>query len=345
MLFALGPWLRQDPTTGGPYMDLATSQTAAGDKSLSGLTRLTRPNVAGTSEEHLRWTTDDDASSFGSLRNYSGANGVHVPCEWGQGATSTEFAHAWVAQAGAGADTGAVPVGLFQAVNSAVGAIATRPVFGWYNGANLRMAMAASGAMSYTIGAQAGVAETLATWATSDTPTSAGIFAENGTAIDASFGGRIRAQANGTSGAFGLEVVGEAAAAVDAGTTPCLALRGRLASGSASAARPSIGLYSGTNLIWTLSVNLNLDCQRVGSGIGLKSGTNARKGSFTLSAGAATVANTSIRTGDVILAMLRVKSGTVEPLAFTLTASTQFVATGNAADNSTYDYIIIGESL
>ena len=329
------------PSPGTPspkFVDLLNNQTAAGDKTLSGLTRLARPAQVGGAEEHMRWTTDDAVTSFGSLRNYSGTNGVHVPCEWGQGATATEFAHAWVAQAGAGADTGAVPVGVFQAVNSAVAALTTRPAFAWYNGANLRMQMAASGTMVYTVGAQAGVAETLATWGVSDTG-SAGINFLNGTTGDGAFLPRFLLRP--TSG-FSAWVEGYGAA--DTPGLVQLQLKGSVLGASTSNSIP-IGFYNSSRLDATLESNGSFALRQVGQGFRIAEGPNAKQGAATLTAGTVTVANTSVTANSRIHATgqdnnvtgtVRI-SGRTPGVSFTLTST-------NAADSGVVAYTIFEPS-
>lgn len=108
--------------------------------------------------------------------------------------------------------------------------------------------------------------------------------------------------------------------------------------------RPLWSINNASNAVWAVLNNGSLEMRSAGAGLKLKSGTNARKGSFTLSAGAATVANTSVAAGDVVLCMLRVASGAASPLAITLTAGVGFAAAGAATDNGTYDYVIVGEA-
>lgn len=80
----------------------------------------------------------------------------------------------------------------------------------------------------------------------------------------------------------------------------------------------------------------------VGGALKLKSGTNAKAGTFTLSSGSATVANTSVTANSVIMVTLKTASGAraIDPL-ITPTASTGFTAAGTATDNGTYNYVIL----
>lgn len=79
-------------------------------------------------------------------------------------------------------------------------------------------------------------------------------------------------------------------------------------------------------------------------GVHIASGTNAKAGTFTLAAGTATVANTSITANSVIVVTLKTLGGTrtgnpdIVP-----TATTGFVATelGGITDTSTYSYIVL----
>lgn len=80
----------------------------------------------------------------------------------------------------------------------------------------------------------------------------------------------------------------------------------------------------------------------LGSGIFIASGSNAKAGTFTLVAGAASVANTNITANSVIQVTLKTLGGTrtgnpdIVPAA-----GTGFVATGGALDTSTYNYTIL----
>lgn len=74
----------------------------------------------------------------------------------------------------------------------------------------------------------------------------------------------------------------------------------------------------------------------------IKSGSNAKAGTFTLVAGAATVANTSVTANSVIVVTLKTNGGTrVGNPDIVPTASTGFVATGAGTDTSTYNYVIL----
>lgn len=80
----------------------------------------------------------------------------------------------------------------------------------------------------------------------------------------------------------------------------------------------------------------------VGRTIQVKSGSNAKAGTFTLSSGAATISNTSITANSVIVVTLKSASGTRTGVPDCVpTATTGFVATGAATDNSTYNYVIL----
>lgn len=86
----------------------------------------------------------------------------------------------------------------------------------------------------------------------------------------------------------------------------------------------------------------NITTTVAGKTLFVKSGTNAKAGTFTLIAGVATVTNTSITANSVIAVTLKTLGGTrtgnpdIVP-----TATTGFVATGGVADTSTYNFIIM----
>ncbi|SDD95022.1 hypothetical protein SAMN05216337_1017133 [Bradyrhizobium brasilense] len=66
-------------------------------------------------------------------------------------------------------------------------------------------------------------------------------------------------------------------------------------------------------------------------------------GTFTCAAGTATVANTNVDAGSLILMTLKTVGGTVaNPFVATITAGTGFTVTCGGSDTSTYNYVIIG---
>lgn len=84
---------------------------------------------------------------------------------------------------------------------------------------------------------------------------------------------------------------------------------------------------------------------KIESTLYVKTGTNAKSGSFTLSGGAATVNNTSLTANSIILFELQPggESGVVSihPFLSDATVGTSFTVSGAATDNSTYNYVII----
>lgn len=77
--------------------------------------------------------------------------------------------------------------------------------------------------------------------------------------------------------------------------------------------------------------------------IGVKQATNGSGGTFTLVAGAATVANTSVTANSVIVFTLKTVGGTVgtqAPFITAITAGASFSVTGAITNTSTYNYII-----
>lgn len=79
----------------------------------------------------------------------------------------------------------------------------------------------------------------------------------------------------------------------------------------------------------------------IGNTLQVTSGTNAKAGTFTLVAGVATVANTSVTANSVIQITLKTLGGTrVGNPDIVPTATTGFVATGAVGDTSTYNYLI-----
>jgi hypothetical protein len=83
----------------------------------------------------------------------------------------------------------------------------------------------------------------------------------------------------------------------------------------------------------------------IGTTVAIKSGSNSKAGTFTLSAGTATVSNTSIDANSVIVATLKTVGGTITgPVYYpTVTPGTGFTVaeTGGVTDTSTYNYVIL----
>jgi hypothetical protein len=87
----------------------------------------------------------------------------------------------------------------------------------------------------------------------------------------------------------------------------------------------------------------NISVASIGNTLQVKSGTNAKAGTFTLASGAATVANTSITANSVVVCTVKTSSGTLglgSP-EIVITAGTGFTATGASTDNSTYNFIVL----
>lgn len=78
-----------------------------------------------------------------------------------------------------------------------------------------------------------------------------------------------------------------------------------------------------------------------GRGFGVSEGSNAKMGTFTLSSGAAWVANTSVTASSRIFLTIQTKSGTSTGVGVTsTTVNVGFNAFGAATDNSTVAYLI-----
>lgn len=277
------------PSPGTPspkFVDLLNNQTVDGDKTFSGLTTFQRPAQAGVAEEHMRFTVGDDAAGYGSIANYTATSGSFVMCERGVSNLATDFAHVWVAKANV--DTGSLPAGVFQAVNSAVAALTTRPAFAWYNGANLRMQMAASGAMTYTVGAQAGAAETLAQWNVSDSANT-GIYMFNASAADATMSPNLRLVASGALGN-----VYQAVCSADSGSNYGVSFAVAGPGGVALATRPPMEFLNGPNRLADFTGPGSFRITQPGQGLRVAEGANCKQGVATLAAGTVMVANTSV---------------------------------------------------
>lgn len=86
----------------------------------------------------------------------------------------------------------------------------------------------------------------------------------------------------------------------------------------------------------------NLITDTIGKTLQIKSGTNAKSGTFTLVAGTKTIANTSVTANSVIIPTLKTASGTRAGVPDCVpTAGVGFTATGAATDNGTYNFVVI----
>jgi hypothetical protein len=88
-----------------------------------------------------------------------------------------------------------------------------------------------------------------------------------------------------------------------------------------------------------------VDTLTAGITFGVKSGTNAKAGTFTLSSGVATISNTSVDAHSAIIATIKTVSGTITGALYypTITPGTGFTVaeTGGTSDNSVYNFVIL----
>ena len=100
---------------------------------------------------------------------------------------------------------------------------------------------------------------------------------------------------------------------------------------------------SGTVNYDSETFNGDIQTGTIGKTLKIKSGTNAKAGTFTLSSGAATVSNTSITANSVVMCSVKTSSGTpgIGSPEIVLNSGTGFTATGATTDNSTYNFIVL----
>lgn len=93
----------------------------------------------------------------------------------------------------------------------------------------------------------------------------------------------------------------------------------------------------------SLTVGGNLDIYNAGRGLQIGEGTNAKQGTAVLTAGAVTVANTSVTATSRIYLTIQTPGGTVgSPYVFSRTAGTSFVVhSTSGTDTSTVAYLIV----
>lgn len=323
---------------------LTGSQTITGSKTFSGFTTFSRTAQTGTAEQHLRFTVSDDAVGSGSIGNYTATNGTMVMSERGITNSATDFAHAWVAQANA--DSGTLPAGIFQSVNSSIAALTTRPMFGWYNGSNLRMQMAANGAITSTVGSAASTSEEQSRWTVSD---NTGSFARimNGVGVDGLYfpeiGGYLTSTSISALTRFSSELAADAVSA-----TSAMVFQVRTGPASAPVAlanRIPMSFLNGPNVMALFTAGGSFSLRQAGQGLQVQEGANCKQGTATLSAGTVTVVNTSVTANSRIfltaqdnssVGVLRV-SARVAGTSFTITSS-------NAGDSGVVAYEIFEPS-
>lgn len=80
----------------------------------------------------------------------------------------------------------------------------------------------------------------------------------------------------------------------------------------------------------------------IGKTIKIKSGSNSKAGTVTLSSGAGTISSTAITANSVLVMSLKTASGviTAKPYETAVTAGTSYTIAAGAGDNSTYNWII-----
>lgn len=104
------------------------------------------------------------------------------------------------------------------------------------------------------------------------------------------------------------------------------------------------GIFAGgVGVAGAVNTGGNIVTQTIGTTLGVKSGSNAKAGTFTLASGAATLSNTSITANSVLVCWLKTASGaiTLAPYATAVTVGTSYTIAGGAGDNSTYNFIIL----
>jgi len=203
--------------------------------------------------------------------------------------------------------------------------------------------------INQTIPAVTSTRETTFKLSVSDAPLDT-FFITNATSVDGRFIPAISGFVNTVAGTC-LAFNAYATAANDTGTSAGIQFSFRRTNSTTDPAngtfsdistRPLIQIFNNNTEAFAVAANGdvkastgNLQTATIGKTLQIKSGTNAKAGTFTLVAGAATVANTSVTANSVIVVTLKTLGGTragnpdIVP-----TATTGFVATGAATDTS-----------
>lgn len=332
------------PSPGTPspkFVDLLNNQTVGGDKTFSGRTSIARPAQVGGAEEHLRFTVSDDAAASLVLLNGDTTDGAFVPViSWSGTALSSSYtAGQQRVRLGAGMDAGSTPAMAYFFQTSTGTSISTRPLCGWYSGTTNRVMMAASGAMTYTIGAQTGVAETLAQWNVSDSANT-GVYLFNLSTTDATMSPSVRLVASGNLGSVYASV-----GSLDTGSAYGMTFAASGPAGAAFVTRSPYQWLNGPTQIADFTPGGSYRLTQAGQGFRIAEGANCKQGVATLVAGTVTVANTSVTANSRIHATgqdggvtgaVNVSART-PGVSFTLTSS-------NPADSGVVAYTIFEPS-
>lgn len=132
------------PSPGIPstyFVDLFNAQTAAGDKTWTGLQVVQRPAQAGVAEECQRWTVADNATSYARIGNSLTADNLFFPEIGGVlASTSTSAATRISSQLAVDAANAAAAM-IFQSRTGTAAsptALANRTPFAWLNGPTIQ---------------------------------------------------------------------------------------------------------------------------------------------------------------------------------------------------------------
>lgn len=341
MLFALGPWLRQDPTTGGPFMDLVTSQTAAGDKTLSGVTRFSKTAQAGAAETIAVFEVDDDAAAEFRITNATSGNGLFIPqlsyIGTVGGATSSLVYH--YHQLGAGMDTGTMALETRTYRNSAGGQVGSRDLWQVINGATSVLSQNFRGALTLTQLTFAGAQETYLT-INQVGLTSYGWRCINSVATDGELAPESLLLATSTQTA-----THSAQGDTDTGSNPITRYRSRIGASTTATTRPTHAWANNTRDDAMLTASGSFALLTGGQGLRVAEGSNCKQGVATLVAGTVTVPNTSVTANSRIFLTAQDNSTTGALRVSARTAGTSFVITSsNAGDSGVVAYEIFEPS-
>lgn len=112
-------------------------------------------------------------------------------------------------------------------------------------------------------------------------------------------------------------------------------------------AAASQNIWLGPNAGGANRVKINtagqVSTETIGATFAIKSGSNAKAGTVTLSSGAGTISSTAITANSILIIGLKTASGVIteHPYATAVTAGTSYTITAGAGDNSTYNWALI----
>ena len=316
------------PSPGTPspkFVDLFNDQTAAGNKTFTGLLSIGRAAQGGVAETLLTAGISDAANAAFTLRNWAAVNSWFSPELNCSSNNSSLPAGVLTFTTNPGADIGSSPIADFRyAIGSSQAA--TRPLKTERNGGTIVQQLNAYGNITSTIISRAGVAETLGTWVLSDV-SDGHIALENGTSTDSQLIPRVvlRSSAN-------LPSQVRSVATADTGSANVQQFEIRTAADTTVNTRPGWGWVNFGSSIMNLHGGTGLlGFQAPGGGLAYLNATNPRALNVTLVAGTVTVSNPTVTAKTIIHHARKTAGGTIGDITYTVNPGVGYTLNSSSA--------------